>query len=342
MSVGGDSLDVAGGLQRLADRMEATSGQLSEGIDGLPSPGTVDHLLILATGPGAIAAEVVRAAASGESPVPIVVHEHRELPGFVSRRTLAVAIGTVADDELLDAATEAERAGASLVVISLDDPLADLAAQWDVPCCRLEPAATADLVAYEAVAALVAVMAEAQLFATGWADLQEAIGQVRLRTSKTIADPGPVEQLAHRIGRGFPLIQGGGELGAAAARWWKRSVNVMAKAPSWASAIPPAWHDEVAGWGQHGDVTRQLFQLVVLRHEMEHPQLAASYTALQDWQLEVMGGLYEVWAEGEVALAQGLDLMVQGSRLAWQLAIDAGVDPGPVPVVDAMLRGQPS
>jgi len=188
----------------------------------------------------------------------------------------------------------------------------------------------------------VAVMAETQLFATGWADLGDAIRQLEVRVAKLTADPAPVERLAHRIGHGFPLIQGGGELGAAVARWWKRSINVMAKSPAWASAIPPGYHDEVAGWGQHGDLTRQLFHLVVLRHEMEHPQLAASYSALQEWQLEVVGSLHEVWAEGEGALAQGLDLLLQGSQVAWQLAIDAAVDPGPTPVVDAMLRGQPS
>jgi glucose/mannose-6-phosphate isomerase len=282
---------------------------------------------------------MVRAAASAESPVPIIVHEHSELPGFVDRGTLVVVVATTDDDEeLSEAAGEAEHVGAHLIVIAVDGLLAERAAGWEAPRVRLESGPTADVVAFEAVAAMVAVLAHTELFPTGWADLDDARRQMNTRLGKVTVDPSSVERLARQIGRGFPLIQGGGELGAAAARWWKRSVNVMAKVPSWASAIPPACLDEVAGWGQHGDVTRQLFHLIVVRHEMEHPQLAASYPALEDWQLEVVAGLHEVWGEGESALGQGLDLMVQGSLLAWQLAVDAGVDPGPAPAIDAMLR----
>ncbi|MCU1345355.1 MAG: bifunctional phosphoglucose/phosphomannose isomerase [Acidimicrobiia bacterium] len=338
-----DSLDVLGELGAVPDRMTAVAAALVGGVEGLPDPADIDQLLILASGAGAVAAEVMRAAASAQSPVPIVVHEHRELPGFVNRRTLVLAVGTTdTDDVLLDAMGEAEHAGAHMVVIAPDGSLAEMADHWHAPRCRLGGAATADASAFEALAAMVAVTAQAQLFSSGVADLDDAIAQLRLRLAKLEADATAVELLARHIGRSFPLIQGGGELGAAAARWWKRSVNVMAKAPSWSSTIPSACYDEVAGWGQHGDVTRQVFQLVVLRHLLEHPQLTVSYPVLDGWQLEVVGGMHDVWAEGGSALAQGADLMMQGSRLAWQLAADAGVDPGPTPAVDAMvatLRG---
>ena len=55
---------------------------------------------------------------------------------------------------------------------------------------------------------------------------------------------------------------------------WKCDVNENAKAPAFWNAYPELDHNEICGWGQHGDVTRQLFTLVELRHGFEHARLA--------------------------------------------------------------------
>ena len=57
-----------------------------------------------------------------------------------------------------------------------------------------------------------------------------------------------------------------------AATRWKTQVNENAKVPAFANAMPELCHNEICGWGQHGDLTRQVFQLVLLRHDDEHPQ----------------------------------------------------------------------
>ena len=55
---------------------------------------------------------------------------------------------------------------------------------------------------------------------------------------------------------------------------WKRSMNENAKAPAFWNQYPELDHNEICGWGQHGDVTRQVFTLVELHHGLEHAQLA--------------------------------------------------------------------
>ncbi len=66
-------------------------------------------------------------------------------------------------------------------------------------------------------------------------------------------------------------------MGAAAATRWKTQVNENAKAPAFAAVYPELCHNEIAGWGQHGDVTRQVITLVNLRHDAEHPQVARRF-----------------------------------------------------------------
>ena len=80
-----------------------------------------------------------------------------------------------------------------------------------------------------------------------------------------------------RIGRTIPLVHGAQALGAAAALRWKTQVNENAKSPAFAAVYPELCHNEIAGWGQNGDVTRQIMTLVNLRHDAEHPQVVRRF-----------------------------------------------------------------
>ena len=60
----------------------------------------------------------------------------------------------------------------------------------------------------------------------------------------------------------------------------------------------------MCGWGQHGDVTRQVFTLVDLRHDYEHPQELRRFDLVRELLDEVVHDVVEVRAEGEGPLAQ--------------------------------------
>ncbi len=90
----------------------------------------------------------------------------------------------------------------------------------------------------------------------------------------------------------------------------------------------------MAGWGQHGDLTRQVFTLVNLRHDWEHPQVARRFDVVAAMLDEVVGSVEEVRAEGEGQLAQLLDLVLMGDYVSLHLAAQEGLDPGPVPALD--------
>ena len=107
-------------------------------------------------------------------------------------------------------------------------------------------------------------------------------------------------------------IYGGGPIGAVAAVRWKCQVNENAKAPAFANRLPELCHNEVAGWGQHGDVTRQVLTLVQLRHDFEHPQVGRRFELVDDLVDEVVGAIHDVQAEGDGPLAQLFDLVLHG------------------------------
>jgi glucose/mannose-6-phosphate isomerase len=119
-----------------------------------------------------------------------------------------------------------------------------------------------------------------------------------------------------------------------AAYRFKCQVNENAKAPAFSGSVPEMCHNEICGWGQHGDVTRQIMTVVRFRHDDEHPQVARRFDLTHDVLDEVVHAVFDVRAEGEGALAQLFDLVLQGDFVSLHLAELAGVDPGPIPVLE--------
>jgi glucose/mannose-6-phosphate isomerase len=182
------------------------------------------------------------------------------------------------------------------------------------------------------------VLEEIGLFpgASQWVD--QAVDQLRARRDELVRPGSRAEDLARRIGRTIPLVHSSGDLGAAAAVRWKTQINENAKSPAFWNVYPELCHNEVAGWGQHGDATRQLITLVNLRHDAEHPQVSRRFDLVAEVLREVVADVLEVRAGGEGDLAQLLDLALIGDFVSLHLAGNEGIDPGPIPVLDDMKQ----
>src|SRR3546814_8594851 len=92
-------------------------------------------------------------------------------------------------------------------------------------------------------------------------------------------DGNPAQVLARQIARTIPVAYGGGDLGEAAAYRFKCQVNENAKAPAFSAGVPEMCHNEICGWGQHGDITRQITSVVRFRHDFEPPQGSEEHTS---------------------------------------------------------------
>jgi glucose/mannose-6-phosphate isomerase len=197
-----------------------------------------------------------------------------------------------------------------------------------------------------AIGALVAPLA-VSLFRAGLAPgahaslvrAQEQLARRRDKCAVSVTgDANPARELARKIGRTIPVIYGGGALGAVAAYRWKCDINENAKAPAYWHTYPELDHNEICGWGQHGDVTRQVMTLVELRHGFEHAQLGRRFDITRGLIEEAVHQVLSVDAEGEGRLAQLLDLMYVGDWVSCYLALDNDVDPGPIDAIFALKR----
>ena len=332
-----DSLGMFAAAAELPEQVEQAAAGARD-LDGLPDHEDVENVVLLGMGGSGIAGDVLTVAAGPFMPVPVVVHKGYGIPNFIDEHTLVFAVSFSGEtEEVIEGATAASACGGHLVCISAGGQLADLASQWGVPHIAVDASIPMPRAGIGAVSIPPMVVLEQMgLFpgATFWIDA--AIAQLRRRRDEERAGRGPAAGLARRIGRAFPVVYGGGGVGSVAALRWKNQFNENAKVPAHAGSVPEVCHNELCGFGQHGDVTRQLFHLVNLRHEFEHPQIARRFDLLTEILREVVHDVDTVSAEGEGPLAQLLDLVLLGDLVSLHLAAQEGVDPGPIPVLDEL------
>lgn len=303
-------------------------------VADLPGAADVDAVVVAAPGAVAGAAEVVAALAAPVAPVPVVAHGEGVLPAFVSPRTLVVVASVDDDPVALSLAEQATALGGACVAVApASSRLADAAALRDpvtwsgaVPRLATGPLAVHGLRLLEQLGVLAEVDAM----------VSAAASQLERRRDELGDDGGAAARLARRIGRTLPVIYGADAVGGVAARAWKREINLGAKVAAFANAMPSLGWDEVAGWGQHGDMTRQVFTLVTLRHDHEADGTGDRFAVVEDLLDEVVHERYEVAAAGDGALPQLLDLSFQGTLTAWYLAQELEIDPGPTGAVSAV------
>jgi glucose/mannose-6-phosphate isomerase len=313
----------------------AAAAQVGEALDDLPDHDDVENVLVLGMGGSGIAGDVLKAVAGPFMPVPVTVMKGYEAPSFVGEGTLCVTISySGGTEETLEAAQQAAAAGAHMVVLSRGGELARLATAWDATHIELPdiPMPRAGIGAVSIPPLLV--LERIGLFPGATQYVADAVDQLRRRRDTLIVEGGPAARVAEGIGRTIPLAYGGDDLGGVAAYRFKCQVNENAKAPAFSATLPEMCHNEICGWGQHGDVTRQVFTLLRFRHDFEHPQVARRFDLTFDVLDEVVHDIVDVQAEGEGALAQLFDLVIQGDFISLHMASTAGIDPGPIPVLN--------
>jgi len=301
----------------------------------LPAHDDIANVVVLGMGVGGQAGSLLLEVAGPMMAVPVVVHRGYGVPNFVDTSTLVVALSFDGDtEETVEGAQAALEDGARLLTVSRGGRLAELADAAGAGHLRLEPDAPIERAAFGALAVSgLLALERVGFFPGGRSWIDDAVAQTSRRRDALITEDNLARRLARRLGRAFPIVYGGNGLGGLAAERWKTQFNENAKVAAFANQVPELTHNEVCGWGQDGDVTRQVFQLFLLRHDFEHPQVAARLAVVDEILDEVVGAVHTVAAEGDGMLAQLLDLVLVGDFTSLHAAAEQGLDPGPVPVL---------
>jgi glucose/mannose-6-phosphate isomerase len=307
-------------------------------VPELPSVDDITAIAFCGMGGSAVAGDVLRSLYRRRLGVPFDVHRSPSLPAYCGPHTLVIASsysGTTA--ETLSCFREAVARGCRIIAISSGGRLTSEArdggyAVVPVPPGTMPRAALGHL-AFGAVGALESV----GLIPPAAADVEETVSElsalvVRLGAEAPRAS-NDAKELAWQIGDRVPVIWGAEGIGAVAAARWKTQCNENAKIPAWNASLPELDHNEVVGWTRPaGDA----FMVIALRHDDEHPEVAARFALSLEIARGAGAATAEEWAAGRSAVARLFSLILMGDFTSTYLGLLRGVDPTPVTAIDRL------
>lgn len=340
------ALDTLGMFQATTD----TANQLIKGIDNVEAVdelknlsgirnqvgNQIENIVVIGMGGSGIVGDLVSAIIQPEIDIPIKVVKSYELPAFVNQKTLLLAISFSGEtQETLKALESAIESSAQIVAITTGGKLTELASKHNFVFASLDksiPQPRAGLA--EMTGTVLSILGKVGIFPKAEKEIKKASKHLEKRILELSEEKSPAHKLAQDIDRTIPLVLGASDIGVVAAKRWKCQINENVKSPAFFSEIPEAFHNELAGWGLCGDVTRQVFSLIQLRSDFEMAPLDKAFSVALEMQGEAMSQHHEVRAQGDGILSQLFDLILFGDFVSLYLAGIAGVDPGPIPAID--------
>jgi hypothetical protein len=291
----------------------------ARGVSSLLGPSGAASVVLVGSGVAAFAARV--AVATARATVPVLVVDSFALPAFVGRTTLVVHAGPTPEVRAIVA--EATDRGAGVAELATDGSFDELAGR---------------MLLGAQVSAWIRVLVEAGVADDSVAaDILDAARRLDTVVPALLALDGESAALARSIDRLFPYVLGSGEASGLAAQWWRRQWGLTVKGPVFSATLPQMAHDEIAMFGQNGDLSRAVLVSVVLQCAADGASSKGAVASLIDVLDEVTADVFEVSVDAGGALTQILELAARGDAVALHRAWSEDLDPGPVPTVEEFV-----
>ena len=336
-----DSEDVLAAVERFADQCRE-GWEIGLAAKGLPRADGIDSIVVLGMGGSGVSGDVIRSIVEPRLPVPFsVIKTYGPLPEWVGRNTLVFAVSySGSTEETVAALEEAHQRGARAIAISSGGPLAEMAREYGLAHVRiptgLQPRASLGYLTLP----ILAVLVQIGLVPDMQADVDEAVDVLSDIASrchrKRPHDENPAKQLASRLHGRVPVVYGGAGLGATAAYRFKCDLNEYGKTPAFSHELPELDHNEIVGWNQLDEMTKQHFVVVYLRDPGDHARVQIRFEITRKLIEPNVAEVIEIPAEGHSVIARLLSLVLITQLAAIYVGFGYEVDPGPVEAIQKL------
>lgn len=297
-----------------------------------------DNIIITGLGGSAIGGDIVRTLAWSGAKVPVIVNRDYNMPAFAGSGTLVITVSYSGNtEETLSAYQQAREAGARIVCVASGGKLAEMAAAdgyevITVPGGLMPRAATGYLFAPVALS-----LEKMGLLEGVTAQIQETIMILKSIRKELQPDADPARNQARLIARelkdAIPVIWGVAVTSEAAALRWKAQINENAKTPAYYNVFPELNHNEIVGFEEPAQLLKQL-AVIILRSPADSRRINKRMEITADIIRDRVKKIIEVKGRGESFLAQFYSLVYIGDYTSVYLALEYGINPAPVKVID--------
>lgn len=303
----------------------------------LPKAGDWRQILVTGLGGSAIGGDLLRVFAAGKLHLPVLVNRDYTLPWFVNENTFVFAVSYSGNtEETLSAYDAARERGASVVAITTGGKLGEKAAAAGQTVIRVPEGIAPRAATGYLFIPMVAVLERLGFFSGMQAEVEGLSAHLRELRARygpgTATRENPAKQLALNLEGRLPVIWGASGTTEVVAQRWKGQFNENAKAPAYWNVFPELNHNEVVGFERPEDILGRIW-LIVLRDDADHPRVQLRMKITRE-MVKKAAGLTEVSSSGPTELARLYSLIYLGDYASMYVAALAGIDPGPVRVID--------
>jgi glucose/mannose-6-phosphate isomerase len=291
---------------------------------------------VLGMGGSAVCGDLVRAIFADRLTVPLVSIRDYDLPAWVGRSTLVVAVShSGATEETISALSAALERRCPVVAITTGGPMGDVAARVDLPRLVYPDETPPRASLGYTLALLAGTLERAGMLPLDEREIEEAAAASR-RVSEAsgpeiATETNPAKQLAWACLDRLPVIEGSGPM-AAVARRWKTQLNENSKSAAAAEELPEATHNTVVGYAQP-DTLRDHQFVALLGGAADNPRNAHRGDLSAELLLAAGISHQRIPFAAGGRLAEACSAITLGDYVSAYLGLLYGEDPGAAEVL---------
>lgn len=297
-----------------------------------------ENIVVSGLGGSAIGGDILRTYALQKASVPVLVNRDYDCPGFVNDKTLFLAVSYSGNtEETLSSFAGARQKGATIICITGGGKLEALAQEYNYPVVKV-PGGLVPRAATGYLFAPLALLLESLGFLTGVTeDIEETITVLEELRKKLNPEAETTEnqawQTAQRLKESIPVIWGTTGISEVAALRWKAQINENAKSPAYYSVFPELNHNEIVGFEVPASLLSSL-SIILLRDRFDNDRVKKRIEISRDIIRDRVKNIIEVNSQGKSWLARFYSLVYVGDYASVYLALEYGLNPTPVEVID--------
>jgi glucose/mannose-6-phosphate isomerase len=291
-----------------------------------------DKVVFSGMGGSAIAGDVVKDWAEGETRFPMEVVRSYHLPTYIDNNTLVFLISYSGNtEETLSCMLEAIKKGCKIICISSDGVMQKAVQALNLPIIGLPKMAAARVSFPYLLAPLPYLMAKMGVLSLD--KVEKEMGEARYMVSKLTrqyAIEAPYEKnftkkVAFQILGTIPVIYSYNQYRSVGLRF-KTQVNENCKLPARCDVFPELDHNEIMGWEASRQILRH-YTLLLLRGPEEPREVKTRIEVLKKRFFNKARSIIEIKAQGETTLARIFSLLFTADMISLYLSVLLRRDP---------------
>ncbi len=300
-------------------------------IDLTPLQTEYHSIVILGMGGSAIAGDLLSGYLRDELPIPILVNRNYSLPAYVGPHSLVIGCSYSGNtEETLHGVQEAQKRGASMVLISSGGKLMEFAHSENLPHIRIPEGYPPRQALGYMFFSILHLFEQLKLISNKESEIRETVEILenmnhRFHPEETHGQNLP-NHIAQKLFNRIPLIYSACEDLYAVGFRWCTQLNENAKTLAFHNNLPELNHNEIMGWEAPRKILQNLC-VVFLRNNRELSRNLTRVKITRDILRKIDVPIFEIFSEGESRLARMFSLIDIGDWVSYYLASMYGKDP---------------